>query len=155
MTTNDIAGLFLLDFQRIVNQIDHARSTEVRRYVGNYPPVNIIRKDDNWIIQLALAGYTESDVEITTEDMQLIVKTAKQTDENVDEGIQYIHRGISQRAFERRWQLEADMEVVGAAFENGMLTIGVSRIVPEAKKPKVVPIGKTTSKSLHDKLLTA
>jgi hypothetical protein len=45
MTTNDIAGLFMLDFQRIVNQIEHARSTEVRRFVGNYPPVNIIRKD--------------------------------------------------------------------------------------------------------------
>jgi len=154
MTTTDIAGLFMLDFQRIVNQIEHARSQEVRRFVGNYPPVNIIRKDDNWIIQIALAGYAEGDVEITTEDAQLIVKSVKQTDDSAAESIQYIHRGISQRAFERRWQLEADMEVVGAAFENGMLTIGVSRIVPEAKKSKVVPIGNT-SKTLHDKLLTA
>ncbi len=155
MSTNDIAGLFMLDFQRMVNQIEHARSQEVRRYVGNYPPVNIIRKDDNWVIQLALAGYSQDDVEITTDNLQLIVKTAKHVDETEAKDLQYIHRGISQRAFERRWQLEADMEVVGAAFENGMLTIGVSRIVPEAKKPKVVPIGKTTSKSLHDKLLTA
>lgn len=154
MTTNDIAGLFLLDFQRLVNQLDHARSQEVRRFVGNYPPVNIIRKDDNWIIQLALAGYTEKDVEITTEDLQLIVKTAKHIDETTPEGLQYIHRGISQRAFERRWQLESDMEVIGAAFENGMLTIGVKRIIPEEKKPKIVQIGKT-SKAIHDKLLAA
>jgi molecular chaperone IbpA len=154
MTTTDIAGLFLLDFPRFVTQIEHARSQEVRRFVGNYPPVNIIRKDDNWVIQIALAGYAPSDVEITTEDGHLIVKTAKHVDENVPEGVQYIHRGISQRAFERRWQLEADMEVIGAAFENGMLTIGVTRIIPEEKKPKTVPIGKS-AKTIQDKLLTA
>lgn len=153
MTTNDIAGLFMLDFQRIADQIDRARSSDIRRFVGNYPPVNIIRKDNNWVIQLALAGYSQDDVEITTEDSQLIVKSAKQADDT-DTSVQYTHRGISQRAFERRWQLESDMEVVGAAFENGLLTIGVSRIIPESKKPKIIPIGKSTSKSLHDKLLT-
>jgi len=152
MTTNDIAGLFLLDFQRLVNQIEHARSQEVKRFVGNYPPVDIIRKDDNWVIQIALAGYSPDDVEITTEDSQLIVKSAKQTDDS-ESAYQYIHRGISKKAFERRWQLETDMEVVGAAFENGMLTIGVTRIVPEEKKPKSVPIGKS-ARVIQDKLLT-
>lgn len=153
MTTHDIASLFLLDFPRFVTQIEQARSPDIRRYVGNYPPVNIIKKDDNWIIQIALAGYSPEDVVITTENQQLIVKTAKQVDDTIPDGSEYIHRGISQRAFERRWQLESDMEIAGAAFENGMLTIGVTRVIPEKMKLKTIPIGRS-SKPISDKLLS-
>ncbi len=151
MTTNDIASLFLLDFQRMVDQIDYARSSEVRRYVGHYPPVDIVRKDNNWVIQMALAGYSEDELEITTEENTLIVKGAKA--QNSDPKLEYIFKGISSKEFERRWQLDNDMEVVGTAFENGMLTIGITKIVPEAKKPKKLKIG-TSADSLKSKLLT-
>lgn len=149
MNTTDIAGLFLLDFQRFATQIEHARSQEVKRFVGNYPPVNIIRQNNDWIIEIALAGYLTDDVAVTTEDGQLIVKCIRQPDE-LDDNVHYIHRGISKRAFERRWQLEADMEITNASFDNGMLTINITRVIPEEKKPKSITIKKPT-KSTKDK----
>jgi len=153
MTTTDVAGLFMLDFQHIVNQLDRARSAEIRRFVSNYPPVDIIRKDDNWVIQIALAGFSAADVEITTDSNHLIVKSRKAKDEAEDPVVgEYLHRGISKRSFERRWQLGEHMEVIGAAFENGLLTIGITRNVPEKEAQKVIPIGKST-KTIQDKLL--
>ena len=150
MTTNDMASMFLLNFENLVNQIDYARSSEARRYIGNYPPVDIIRKDNNWVIQVALAGYSAEDIEVSTEENLLIVKGAKA--QKSDPKLDYIYKGISSREFERRWQLDQDMEVVGTAFENGMLTIGVTKIIPEAKKPKKLEIGSSVSK-LKTKLL--
>lgn len=150
MTTNDVASLFLLNFENMINQIEYARSSEARRFIGSYPPVDIVRKDNNWVIQLALAGYSVDDIEVTTEENTLIVKGAKA--QKSDPKLEYVFKGISSKEFERRWQLDPDMEVVGTAFENGMLTIGVTKIVPEAKKPKKLEIGSSSSK-LKTKLL--
>lgn len=150
MTTNDVASLFLLNFENLVNQIEYARSSEARKFVGNYPPVDIVRKDNNWVIQIALAGYSVEDIEVTTEENTLIVKGAKP--QKSDPKLEYVYKGISSKEFERRWQLDQDMEVVGTAFENGMLTIGVTKNIPEAKKPKKLEIGNSSNK-LKTKLL--
>lgn len=138
---NDIASMFLLNFNDIVNRIDYARSAEARRYVGFYPPVDIIRKDNNWIIQIALAGFSRDDLTIEVENNTLIVKGAKTSKLDADPKLETIHKGISSKDFERRWELDEHMEVVGTTFEDGMLTIGITKNIPEAKKPKKIDIG--------------
>ncbi len=142
----DLANMFMLNFKDIVDQIDYARSSEVRKYVGHYPPVDIIRKDNNWVIQVALAGYNQKDIEVSTEDNTLIVKGNKANE--IDPKFEYIAKGISAKAFERRWKLDPDMEIVGTSFVDGMLTIGITKIIPEAKKPRKLEINAAQSSLL-------
>ena len=128
----DFARMFLLDFDRMAGLFDYARSKEALRFMGHYPPVDIQSKDNNWVIQIALAGYKEKDLTVTTENNQLIVKGKVEDNNNAN----YIYKGISSKAFERRWQLDNDMEVVGVAFNDGMLSIGITKHIPETAKPK-------------------
>ena len=121
----------------MVNAIERARSSEVRKYIGNYPPVDILHKDNNWVINIALAGYSRDDIEISVENEHLIVKGNKTTKEELP----YIYKGISSKEFDRRWQLDPDMEITYAEFENGMLSIGITKNIPEAKKPRKIEIG--------------
>jgi molecular chaperone IbpA len=147
---NDVASMFLLNFQNLVDRMENARSTSIQKYVL-FPPSDIIRKGNNWIINIALAGYSAKDITVSVNDNQLIVSGVKQIKN--DDTIEYQYEGISKKAFERRWGLDPDMEVVGSSFENGLLTIGITKIVPESKKPKTITIG-TSSKDITNKLLT-
>lgn len=111
-----------------------------------YPPYNILKLDeDNYRITMAVAGFAERDLEITAKENQLIVAGKIEPREDAKEAV-YLHRGIAERAFERRFQLADHIRVVGASIENGLLTVELVREIPEQMKPRKIEItdGKKT-----------
>jgi molecular chaperone IbpA len=107
----------------------------------NYPPYNVVKySEDVFSIELAVAGFKDGEVTITTERNQLTVK-GEQNPELYER--EYLHRGISSRSFVRTWTLADHVEVVGANSENGILTISLERKVPEEQKPKAIAITYT------------
>jgi molecular chaperone IbpA len=112
----------------------------------NYPPFNIERKsEDSYRITLAVAGFKPADLEITAQQNLLVIQGRK-ADEAQPDG-QFLHVGIAQRGFERRFELADFVRVENANIEDGLLSIDLVREVPEAMKPKKVAIG--TQKSLN------
>lgn len=104
----------------------------------NYPPFDLIRIDDNrYRINLAVAGFSRDEVDITAQQNQLIVSGRKDDDDKVD----YIHRGIANRQFERRFGLADFIKVAEADLADGMLSIDLVREIPEAMRPRKVSIG--------------
>lgn len=124
-------------FDRITNNIDTASQQ-------NYPPYNIIKhNDENYIIEIAAAGFQKPDVEITLENGTLTVtgKQIKKVDgEDEANGIEYLHRGLSSRNFDRTFNLAEHVEVKGAEMNDGILSIHLEKIIPEAMKAKTIQI---------------
>ena len=107
----------------------------------NYPPYNIRKAGkDNFLIEIAVAGFNKNDVEVEYEDNLLTVKTkdVKRTEEK--EGDEVIHRGISQRSFARSFTIADDVKVNGAELKDGLLTISCEKIIPEIKKKRLIKI---------------
>ena len=105
---------------------------------SGYPPYNIRKVDDyNYVIEIALAGFSERDIEIEIAEGVLSVRS--KVDKDTDE-TEYVHRGIAKRSFARKFTLADDIIVKGAEFENGLLNITLERIVPDEKKPRIIPI---------------
>jgi molecular chaperone IbpA len=112
-----------------------------------YPPFDIVREDeDSYRITLAVAGFAPDEIEIVAQQNQLSV-TGKRADD-ADAG-EYLHRGIASRAFERRFQLADFIEVGAARFENGLLSIELKRVIPEAMKPRTIAIGGSNAANDH------
>lgn len=134
----DFSPLFrsAIGFDRLPSLIDTALRSDVS--VGSYPPYNIEKvADDAYRVTLAVAGFSLDDLHVEMRDGVLIVKGAK------PEGGQkanYLHRGIAERAFERRFQLAEHVEVRGAGLDNGLLAIDLVREVPEALKPRRIEV---------------
>ena len=107
----------------------------------NYPPYNIVKLDEsNYAIQIAIAGFGKDDIEIETKENILAVRTKDKNESEVVDDTTYLHKGISNRAFKRTWQISDDVVVKGATFENGLLNIELERIIPEEKKPRLIKI---------------
>ena len=122
-------------FDRLFDYVTHqAEST------GGYPPYNIQKTEDyKFEIEMALAGFSKKDIEIEVAEGVLTVKSMKDKDTgSTDEFTLY--KGISQRNFTRKFTLADDIVVNGAELKDGMLTISLERIVPEAKKPQLIAI---------------
>jgi len=106
--------------------------------VSNFPPYNIRKESDNdYSIEMAVAGFTEKDIDVTLEDRKLTV-TGKV--ENEEEGERLLHRGIANRAFKREFTLADTIEVEGADLQHGMLKITLKNIIPDHKKPRQIPV---------------
>ena len=102
----------------------------------NYPPYNVIKSDDGQIIiEIALAGFVESEISVLYEIGKLTVKGSKDR-----HGGEYIHKGIASRAFETEWKLADTIEIKDAIFADGVLTINLLNAIPESKKPQEIPI---------------
>jgi molecular chaperone IbpA len=109
----------------------------------NYPPFDLLRVDDNhYRISLAVAGFGSDEIDITAQQNQLIV-TGKKAD---DDKAEYIHRGIANRSFERRFGLADHIKVTEADLKDGLLSIDLVREIPEAMKPKKISISGTRPK---------
>ena len=107
-----------------------------------FPPYNIEKAgEDAYRIQLAVAGFSRDELDITAQDNNLIV-TGRAVEADEGDKREYLHKGIAKRAFERRFQLADTIRVTGASFENGLLNIELVREVPEHKKPRKVEIGQ-------------
>ena len=134
----DFSPLFraTVGFDRIADMMDRVLSADVAEQT--YPPYNIEKTaGDAYRISLAVAGFAENELAVELRENALIVAAKKGAEEN---GRTYLHRGIANRAFERRFQLADHIRVTGAAHENGMLHIDLVREVPEALKPRRIEI---------------
>ena len=104
---------------------------------ANYPPYNLVKLDDEkQQLQLALAGFTREDIEVSVERKVLNISVQK-PDQEVGE---FVHRGISSRTFSRNWQLSDETLVDEVTFVNGLLCVTLKREVPEEARKKILPI---------------
>lgn len=107
----------------------------------NYPPFDLIKKGDNdYCIQLAVAGFRPDEIDITAQQNVLLV-SGRKSDETEDKDGDFIYRGIANRSFERRFALADHIQVKGADLKDGMLSIELVREIPEAMKPRKIHIG--------------
>ena len=125
---------FTIGFGSVFNELDRVRSLPQ----SNYPPYNIRRgaTDDTYIIELAVAGFSDEDVDVSVKENNLTV-----SGELGDKDNGFVHQGISQRKFSRNFVLADDVVVQGADLSNGILSIYAERVVPEEKKARTIEIG--------------
>ena len=112
----------------------------------SYPPYNIIKSKNNYTIMMAIAGFTKDEVDISVEENELSVKGISN---NSDEKIEFLHKGIAARNFERKFQLADTIKVVDASYENGLLNIFLEREIPEHQKPRKIEINSNNINSIH------
>ena len=146
MRTYDLTPLFRtsVGFDRMSRLMEAA--LQMDGTAKGYPPYNIAKRDqDQYRVSLAVAGFAEAELNIELHNNQLTV-SGRQND--ASDGLEYLHQGIAGRAFERRFQLADHIKVVGASLEHGLLHIELEREVPEALKPRSIPIGTSAAKSL-------
>ncbi|RVT93653.1 Hsp20 family protein [Sphingomonas crocodyli] len=139
MRTLDFAPLLRssIGFENLNRLVDFATRGEG----DSYPPYNIEKTGDGaYRIQMALAGFSREEIDVTVQDNVLvIVGRAGEQIEGAD-APQYLHRGIAKRAFERRFQLADTIKVTAAGYENGLLNVSLVREIPEHKKPRRIAI---------------
>jgi molecular chaperone IbpA len=109
-----------------------------------FPHHNIIKSDNKYIIEMAVAGFTQNDIDLEVVEDVLHVKGKIET--KPDEGVEFLHHGIATRSFHKTIELNNAVEVVGADLQYGILSIELERIVPEEKKAKKIPIGIVNNK---------
>jgi molecular chaperone IbpA len=103
----------------------------------NYPPYNLVKESNvDFRLEIALAGYKKEDIEVTTEWNKLFVEAKKVSNSDSE----YIYKGLAKRAFTRSWTLSDDVVVGDVAFEDGLLTIKLNRVIPEHQKRKVYEV---------------
>ncbi|MBL8552355.1 MAG: Hsp20 family protein [Hyphomonadaceae bacterium] len=142
-TNTDLSPLYrtLVGFDRISSLIDQAMRLDG---APGYPPFNIEQTDENaFRIELAVAGFAEEDLNIEYKQNTLVVTGKRQQG---DEGRRYLHRGIAERSFERRFGLADHVKVRDAKLVNGLLTIELERELPEALKPRKIEISGARAK---------
>lgn len=147
MNTFDFSPLFrsTVGFDRLSRLLESGMLNEQD---GGYPPYNIVKvTEDNYRITMAVAGFSEKDIDITSKENQLIVQGRIVPNDSLKD-VTYLHRGIAGRAFERRFQLADHIRVTDAALDNGLLTIELVREVPEAMKPRKIAINGITAAEL-------
>lgn len=149
MQTIDFSPLFrsTVGFDRMQRLLDSALRTDEGSL--SYPPYNIeVRGEDAYRITMAVAGFDESDLDITAKENTLTVSGKARQD---DEKTVFLHRGIAGRSFTRHFQLADHIRVAGAALRNGLLDIDLVREIPEAMKPRKIAIGTAEDKAVTHK----
>lgn len=144
MRTLNLAPLHraTVGFDQITDMMDRIMSNDTNNQT--YPPYNIEKTaDDSWRISIAVAGFSDEDLNVEVKENALHV-TANRSEDETERN--YVHRGIATRAFNRRFHLADHVKVTGASHENGMLHIDLIREVPEALKPRRIEIAKSASK---------
>lgn len=142
MTTHQLARFdtnalnkALIGFDTLFNDFERRLSTQVN---NNYPPYNIVKYDDDrYEIQIAVSGFEKEEVTVEIDQNILTIRGYSERDQDV---VQYLYRGLAARDFNRSFTLADHMEVGEAKIKNGILTIELNRVVPEALKPRVLPI---------------
>ena len=145
MRTFDFAPLYrsTVGFDRMFSMLDQLEGTEGS--VSSYPPYNIERTGENaYRISVAVAGFTDADLSIEAKENKLAIRGEKQTNDEEKTG-DVLYQGIAERTFERSFQLADHVEVKGASLENGLLHVDLVREIPEAMKPRAIPIASSAS----------
>ena len=123
-------------FESMLNRVDPTAN-------NGYPPCNVVKTDeDHYQVELALAGFKESEIDISIHEGQLVVRAEKTEDPESEATREYLHRGIGVRSFVRTFALADYVEVLGARFEDGILVVKLERQVPESMKPRKIAIDR-------------
>ena len=131
-------------FENLNRLVDFTRGES-----DSYPPYNIEKTGDGtYRIQMALAGFTRDEIDVTVQDNMLII--IGRAGEAEGEKREYLHRGIAKRAFERRFQLADTIKVTNAGYDNGLLNVELVREIPEHKKPRRIAIDGVEPKPVID-----
>ena len=128
------------------NMFDDLMRVTAQQSNTNYPPYNLVQiSDDEYMISIAVAGFGQDSLSVTKDKNFLIVEGthAAETVENNDSTAVYLHKGISERSFRREFQLADHVEITNANLELGILSIHLTREVPEEMKPKTIAITYT------------
>jgi molecular chaperone IbpA len=147
MTMIDFTPLFrtAIGFDRLASTLENA----YRADVGGYPPYNIeVQGEDRYRITMAVAGFTNDELDVEVKENVLRVTGAKRND---DQERHYLHRGIANRSFERNFQLADYVRVQGAELKDGLLHLELVREIPEAMKPRRIEI--RSERSERDRLI--
>jgi molecular chaperone IbpA len=134
-------------FDNLFNEIE--RLVEGAQPAPSFPPHNILKvNDNNYVVELAVAGFGKDEIDIQLDDGNLIIKGEKKD----KEGLEYVYRGIATRAFTKKIRLMETIEVRGAEFKDGILRIGLENVIPDHKKPRKIQI-ESELKLFQPKLL--
>jgi molecular chaperone IbpA len=144
----DLSPLYrsTIGFDRLFNMLDQASGFET---MPGYPPYNIERTGENaYRISVAVAGFAVADLSIETKENTLTIRGAREREsERETAKPEVLYQGIAARAFERHFQLADHVHVTGASLENGLLHVDLTRELPEAQKPRQIPIGTDGAKA--------
>lgn len=145
MTNVNVNTLFprsaFVGFDHLFDELDRV----ARHANDNYPPHNIVKVDDtSYLVELAVAGFAEEELEIEVKDRTLFVRG-----EHINRGREYIHKGISAKKFNRSFRLSEHVEVNGANLKDGILAIQLEVVIPEEKRPRKISINSNEGLS-HD-----
>ena len=126
-------------FDNIFNELERLVDGTTPTRNTSFPPHNIIKLDDNkYVVEMAVAGFGQDEVDVEIHDGTLIVKGEKKDQTEVD----YLYRGIATRSFTKSIRLSESIEVRGAQFKDGILRIALENIIPEHKKPRKIEFSK-------------
>lgn len=144
----DLAPLYrnTVGFDRLFSMLDQFGGVETAQ---SYPPYNIERTGENaYRISVAVAGFTDRDLTIEVKENGLTIHGERQNGDGERQS-EVLYQGIAARSFERRFQLADYVQVTGAALENGLLHVDLVREIPEAKKPRQIPIGASGPQTIE------
>jgi molecular chaperone IbpA len=147
MRQYDLAPLYrnTVGFDRLFSMLDQLVSVDA---APSYPPYNIERTGENaYRISIAVAGFTDRDLTIEVKESTLSVRGDRKPAE--ERKVDVLHQGIAARSFDRRFQLADGVQVLGATLENGLLHLDLVREIPEAKKPKLIPISSNGPQTIE------
>ena len=124
-----------IGFDHMLQELDYA----TKHANDHYPPHNIIKTgNEEYLIELAIAGFTKDEINVEVKDRTLTV-----TGEHVSKGREFIHRGISTKKFKRTFRLSEHVNVLGADIQDGILAIELKYVIPEEMRPRKITIGQT------------
>jgi molecular chaperone IbpA len=148
----DFAPLYrsTVGFDRLFSLLDQASGVDS---ASTYPPYNIERTGENdYRVSVAVAGFTDEDLSIEVKENTLSIRGEKKVTEG-EQKPDVLYQGIAARSFERRFQLADHVLVKGALLEHGLLHVDLVREIPEAKKPRFIPISSQAAKSVEPKVI--
>jgi len=133
---------FSVGFDGLFNRLNTMDTAQ-----SGYPPYNIRKINDlQYVVELALAGFSKSDIEVEVTEGTLTIRSTTAKDDGADNDenneINFVHRGIAKRTFSRAFQLSDDIIVQDADLQDGMLIVNLERVIPDEKKPRLIPIGQ-------------
>ena len=130
-----IFSSLFVGFDRLFENM--AQMSAGSKSLPSYPPFNVVKDGDQYIVEVALAGIDKKDLDVEVQENTLSISYESS---NKEESDNKLYRGIAQRSFRRQFSLAEDVEVTGATFKNGLLKIDLERIIPEEKRPKQIKI---------------
>ena len=133
---------FSVGFDGFFNRLSNVDTAQ-----SGYPPYNIRKINDlQYVVELALAGFSKSDIEVEVTEGTLTIRSVTAKDDGADNDenneINFVHRGIAKRTFSRQFNLSDDIIVKNADLQDGMLIVNLERVIPDEKKPRLIPIGQ-------------